>query len=204
MPTSMCSTQVSVLGGPAGRWGHQGPAPSQPHKRCLPSLSLAELSDKWKVTHLKVRCSGGRGAPWEQAQSWGEASGSSLFPGLDSPWVTQRTPGGKEVPGRLERHASVLGAVWTPPAALWLFVRLMCPRLDSFDSHVAGGGWGGRGRTWLGSSMCSLQTLPPHTGAQESLPADVARLPQAQGRAWGDQGPAWSLGCAGRGRRKEP
>lgn len=53
---------VSVQAGPVvGR--AQGPAPSQPDEPPSPPTFLAELSDKWKVTHLKVRHSGVRWPP---------------------------------------------------------------------------------------------------------------------------------------------
>lgn len=46
----------------AGGWaGYLGRAPSRPNEPLPPPAFLAELSDKWKVSHLKVRPSRGAG-----------------------------------------------------------------------------------------------------------------------------------------------
>lgn len=83
--------------GPAG--GHQALHPG-PHTAS--PLSLAELSDKWKVTHLKVSLwaggSLGTGPSWGAASggrwgTWGE--GSPPFPGPDSPWSLRGPPGAR-------------------------------------------------------------------------------------------------------------
>lgn len=85
---------VSVRAGPAVGKAH-GSAPSQPDEPPSPPAFLAELSDKWKVTHLKVRHSGGRWPPGK-----GLILGYCLFPSLDKPQHHgTRGRGGLQAPG---------------------------------------------------------------------------------------------------------
>lgn len=205
--SDLANFYVKRTGGRPGQvGGRQGPAPPQPHRPSPPSLlpcrAVGQVEGHPSQGETDWRSSGppppgagpvlGVASPQHRQlvqgqRGWGRAS--HLLPGLrEDPWGRGgRRPTGVSVlaegwwaQGRSAPRSREAGCLFSPRSA-WS----LGPGRSDLPAAGSRRALGRTGRGLVGSA-CSPDPSP--TGAQEGLPGDVARLPQAQGRAWWEAG----------------